>query len=111
MAAIIAAATIAVTSTAYCLPGKMADGTQVRAGSVANNHYALGTKVTIRPSPTGRRRFVVRDRIGWGTELDFWMPTCAAARRWGRRTVRITVGWPRKRYRYVLEPRNARVAP
>lgn len=89
------ATAIAVVSTAYCLGGTMADGTGVRAGSVAHNGYPLGTHLTIDPSPTGRRRFIVRDRIGWGTELDFWTPSCASARAWGRRQVTIRLGWPR----------------
>lgn len=95
MSALIAAA-IAVSSTAYCDTGLMADGTYTRPGSIANNFYALGTHVTVRPSPTGRRRFVVRDRIGWGSQLDFWMPSCAQARVWGRRRVRVTLGWPHR---------------
>lgn len=94
MTAVLLTAVIA-HSTAYCLPGTMADGTHVRPGSVAHNGYALGTKLTIKPSPTGRRRFVVRDRIGWGTELDFWHPSCSGAIAWGRRRVTVKVGWPR----------------
>lgn len=84
---------IATSSTAYCLQGRMADGTYVRAGSIAHNGYPLGTHVTVSPSPTGRRHFVVRDRIGWGTQLDFWLGSCAAARSWGRRTVHVLRGW------------------
>lgn len=80
---------VAVVSTAYCLSGTMADGTHVRAGSVASNRYPLGTHLIISNSPTGRKEWVVRDRIGWGTELDFWLPTCDQARHWGRRTVHI----------------------
>ncbi len=80
---------LAVVSTAYCLSGVMADGTGVRAGSVASNRYPLGTVLEVTPAPAGRRRWIVRDRIGWGTELDFWLPTCAAARTWGRRVVRL----------------------
>jgi 3D (Asp-Asp-Asp) domain-containing protein len=91
---------IAVVSTAYCLSGQMADGSQVRDGSVASNGFPLGAELEIRPSPTGRRYFKVRDRIGWGTELDFWLPTCSAARSWGRRTVHIR----RARWAAVLVP-------
>jgi 3D (Asp-Asp-Asp) domain-containing protein len=95
MAALIAAAAIAAstTSTGYCLTGAMADGSYTRAGSIAHNGYPLGTRVTVWPSPTGRRHFVVRDRIGWGTELDFWLPSCSWALRWGRRTVHVQRGW------------------
>jgi len=94
--ALLAAAVIA-GSTGYCLNGTMADGTWTRPGSVAHNGYPLGTRLTIAPSPTGRRRFVVRDRIGWGTELDFWVSSCARAIAWGRRTVKVRVGWPKRR--------------
>lgn len=80
-------------STAYCLNGQMADGSQTRAGSVAANNYRLGTKLTISPSPSGRRFFVVRDRIGYGSQLDIWTPSCSQARQWGRRQVTIRVGW------------------
>lgn len=86
---------VAVVSTAYCLSGVMADGSYVRTGSVAHNGYPLGTRVTITPSFFGRRRFVVRDRIGWGTDLDIWTPYCGTAFAWGRRVVRIRVGWRR----------------
>jgi 3D (Asp-Asp-Asp) domain-containing protein len=87
-------------STGYCLRGTMADGTYTRAGSVAQNGYPLGTRLWITPSPTGQRRFVVRDRIGWGTQLDFWTPTCGQAIAWGRRVVHVHVGWPKLRARW-----------
>jgi 3D (Asp-Asp-Asp) domain-containing protein len=96
LTAITPAKALAETSTGYCLHGTMADGSFTRAGSVAHNGYRLGTRLTIWPSPTGQRRFVVRDRIGWGTELDFWVPSCSTAISWGRRAVHVRVGW-RKR--------------
>lgn len=80
---------IVVTSTAYCLSGTMADGTGVRWGSVASNQFPLGTVLEVTPALAGRRRWTVRDRIGWGTQLDFWAPSCQIARGWGRRPVRI----------------------
>src|SRR4051794_11315817 len=57
----------------------MADGSWTREASVAPNHHPLGTALEVTPAPTGRRRWVVRDRIGWGTELDFWRPSCGLA--------------------------------
>lgn len=86
-----------VEATAYCLLGTMADGTYTRAGSVAHNGYALGTKLTIND-----RRYIVRDRIGHGTTLDIWMPSCAQAIAWGRRTVKVREGWWKKRGRVVF---------
>ena len=92
---LVLAAGVPTGSTAYCLHGTMADGTGVRAGSIAHNGYRLGTHLSISPSPSGTRRFVVRDRIGWGTQLDSWVPSCAQALAWGRRTVYVRVGWRR----------------
>jgi hypothetical protein len=80
-------------ATAYCLRGRMADGTFVRYGSVANNRFRLGTHIRVYPRVFGIRRWVVRDRIGWGTDWDFWTPSCWQARQFGRRYVRIVVGW------------------
>ncbi len=79
-------------STSYCLSGRMADGSYVRAGSVAMNRHPLGTRIVlVGQTFRGRRRFVVRDRIGHGSELDFWSPSCAASIRWGRKTVRYRI--------------------
>lgn len=103
------AATILVTSTAYspCSSGSvMADGTRTRPGSVAHNGYPFGTKLTIWPSPTGRRRFTVRDRIGHGTELDFWVADCHQAIQWGRRVVHVREGWFRLRATVKVKPRR-----
>lgn len=80
------------SSTSYC-PGSsgqtMADGTHVRWGSAASNRHPLGTRIVlVGVSFRGRHRFVIRDRIGSGSDLDLWAPTCVASRQWGRRTVR-----------------------
>lgn len=87
---------VAVMSTAYCLAGTMADGSAVRGGSLASNQYPLGTILEVQPALGGRRRWTVRDRIGWGTRLDFWSPSCRNAFAWGRRIVRIRP-WQRRR--------------
>lgn len=105
VSAIVAAAVVlapappaaATTSTSYCLRGTMADGSYTRAGSAAHNGLALGTRITVRPAPFGRSRWVVRDRIGWGTDVDFWAPSCGQAMAYGRRAVSVTVGWARSR--------------
>jgi 3D (Asp-Asp-Asp) domain-containing protein len=93
-------AAIWVTSTNYspCSAGSyMADGSRVRFGSVAMNMLPLGTRVTLHPGLYGRHRFTVRDRIGWGTQLDIWTPSCGAAIAYGRHAQRVAVGWRRKR--------------
>lgn len=61
------------------------------------NRHPLGTHIRIRGvysggrligrAVGGLRMFTVRDRIGWGTELDFWSPSCSWSRLFGRRTV------------------------
>jgi 3D (Asp-Asp-Asp) domain-containing protein len=97
--ATVAASLAALTanSTAYspCSAGSiMADGTHVRLGSVAMNRHPLGTRITLTSrSFYGMRRFTVRDRIGYGSDLDFWTPSCRAALAWGRRTVTYRIGW------------------
>jgi 3D (Asp-Asp-Asp) domain-containing protein len=87
-----------VTSTGYCLTGTTASGYRLTGSptvnmrrTVASNDFRLGTRLYIKPSPTGMRHFIVRDRIGHGTQLDFWIPKCGNALRWGRRTVTIRV--------------------
>lgn len=96
VAAALACPGAAEAATAYspCSAGTvMADGTGVRRGSLAHNGYALGTRVWATPAVFGRHRWTVRDRIGHGTEADFWTPSCSQAVAFGRRSVRITVGW------------------
>lgn len=84
----------AVESTAYCLTGSMANGQKARRGAVA-----MGTKERPWP-PLGSlvwvkeldQVFVVEDRIGHGSQLDFAMPgSCQEAKDWGRRTVHVIV--------------------
>lgn len=98
----IASGWIATVSTAYCLTGTMADGSYTREASVAHNGFPLGTRITVSPPFQGRRRFIVRDRIGWGTQLDFWTPRCATAFAWGRRTVYVRRGWAPRRHRVIV---------
>lgn len=84
-------------STAYCLTGNMANGEPARQGAVAMGTRAdpwppLGTVVEVSDSPWGPGRFVVEDRIGHSSQLDFAMPgDCGGAVAWGRRPVTATV--------------------
>jgi len=83
-------------ATAYCLRGTMADGSYTRPGSAAHNGLRLGTRIRLIgrvAGPRGRRRYVIRDRIGYGTQLDLWTGSCSTAIRWGRRNVRFRLGW------------------
>lgn len=103
---------LAVVTTSYCLLGTMADGSYTRAGSAANNRLPLGTQITVDPPFLNRRRWTVRDRIGWGTELDLWAPSCALSRSFGRRTTTMRVGWPKlyaRRHHRPIRPPSERI--
>lgn len=79
-----------VTSTAYCLQSRTATGGHGFVGSVAFDYARLGTRIHVSQSPTGVRMHTVNDRTDGRTGLDFWVPSCAQARAWGRRTVRVS---------------------
>lgn len=85
-----------VDTTAYCLHGTMANGAQTSRRSAASNILRLGTKIRLTGSqtgPQGMRRYVIRDRIGHGTSLDLWTPSCHTAFGFGRRRVSFKIGW------------------
>jgi 3D (Asp-Asp-Asp) domain-containing protein len=84
----------AFKATAYCLRGKTASGRYVRRGIVAADPRVLplGTRIHLSGGRyTGN--YVVADTGGKikGRILDIWVPSCAEARRWGRRTVKVKV--------------------
>jgi hypothetical protein len=94
--ATLAIAAAPTDATSYCLHGVMADGTPTRPGAVAHNGYPLGTRIQVWPPVFGLTRWVVRDRIGWGTSIDFWAPSCALSRAFGRQRIRVALGWPQR---------------
>jgi 3D (Asp-Asp-Asp) domain-containing protein len=80
-----------VDAVAYHLPGRTALGIPVRLGVVAVDPrlIPLGTKLHIPGYGPGIAADVgtaIKGRI-----IDLWMPNTNAARKWGRRTVTITV--------------------
>lgn len=80
-----------VDAVAYSLPGSTALGIPVRKGVVAVDPrlIPLGTKLHIPGYGPGIAADVgtaIKGRI-----IDLWFPTTTAARKWGRRTVTITV--------------------
>lgn len=98
-----AAVSYRASSTAYslCSSGTvMADGTGVRVGSVASNRHPLGTRLEVLDGPAAGR-YTVRDRIGYGSDLDIWMASCSAAIAYGRRVVAVRVGWRVRRGRVL----------
>jgi 3D (Asp-Asp-Asp) domain-containing protein len=80
-----------VDAVAYHLPGKTALGIPVRKGVVAVDPklIPLGTKLFV----PGYGQAIAAD-VGTGIKgriIDLWFPSTALARKWGRRTVVITV--------------------
>jgi 3D (Asp-Asp-Asp) domain-containing protein len=83
--------TLVVDAVAYHLPGRTASGLPVGVGVIAVDPTVipLGTRVYV----PGYGPAVAAD-VGSaikGSIIDLWMPSTAAARAWGRRTVTITV--------------------
>ncbi len=83
--------TLVVDAVAYHLPGHTTSGLPVGMGVVAVDPgvIPLGTRLFIPgygPGIAADTGSAVRGNI-----IDLWMPSNAAARRWGRRTVTITI--------------------
>ena len=83
--------TLVVDAVAYHLPGRTASGLPVGPGIVAVDPSVipLGTRMFIPgygPGVAADTGTAVKGNI-----IDLWMPSTAAARRWGRKTVTITV--------------------
>jgi len=82
---------LTVDAVAYHLPGKTASGLRCAKGAVAVDPklIPLGTHMYV----PGYGAAVAAD-VGTavkGRIIDLWMPTDAAARKWGRKTITITV--------------------
>lgn len=81
------------TATAYCLRGRTAMGHGVRRGLVAADPRVLklGSRINMGAGSYSGQ-YLVSDTGGAikGRRIDIWVPSCAEARRFGRRT--ITVG-------------------
>jgi 3D (Asp-Asp-Asp) domain-containing protein len=84
------------TASAYCLNGKTQSGVRTRKGIIAADPRVLprGSIVWIY-GPTGRRQgtYTVADTGGSvkGREIDIFMPSCRAAKRFGVRRMRVAV--------------------
>lgn len=79
-----------VSSTAYCLTGRMASGKFVYAGAAAMNGVRLGSRYRVLDGPRAGATFTIEDRIGHSSGFDIAYPgNCAAARQYGRRTISI----------------------
>jgi 3D (Asp-Asp-Asp) domain-containing protein len=83
----------AFRATAYCLRGRTASGSGVRRGIVAADPRVLplGSRIQISAGAYSGT-YVVADTGGVikGRILDIWVPSCAEANRFGRRTITVT---------------------
>lgn len=81
-------------ATAYCLKGRTALGSGVRRGIVAADPriLPLGTRINI-DAGSYSGTYTVADTGGAvrGRILDIWVPSCAEANRFGRKTVKVSV--------------------
>ncbi|MBK9163737.1 MAG: hypothetical protein IPM21_07480 [Acidobacteria bacterium] len=81
-------------ATAYCLRGRTASGAMVRRGIIAADPRVLrlGTKVYIDGGGQSGE-YLVADTGGAikGNKIDIWMASCADARRFGRRTISLSL--------------------
>jgi 3D (Asp-Asp-Asp) domain-containing protein len=82
------------TATAYCLKGRTAMGHGVRRGIIAADPRVLrlGSRVNLGGGAYSGQ-YLVSDTGGRikGRKIDIWVPSCAEARRFGRRTVSLGV--------------------
>jgi 3D (Asp-Asp-Asp) domain-containing protein len=82
------------TATAYCLKGRTALGHGVRRGIIAADPriLRLGSRVNLGAGSYSGQ-YLVSDTGGRikGKKIDIWVPSCAEARRFGRRTVTLGV--------------------
>ncbi|PYS98335.1 MAG: hypothetical protein DMF63_16930 [Acidobacteria bacterium] len=82
------------TATAYCLQGRTAMGHGVRRGIIAADPrlLRLGSRVNLGAGAYSGQ-YLVSDTGGGikGRRIDIWVPSCAEARRFGRRTVQIGI--------------------
>ena len=82
------------TATAYCLQGRTATGSGVRRGIIAADPrlLRLGSRISLGAGAYSGS-YLVADTGGAvkGRRIDIWVPSCAEARRFGRRTVNISM--------------------
>jgi 3D (Asp-Asp-Asp) domain-containing protein len=81
-------------ATAYCLKGRTASGGGVRRGIVAADTRVLplGTRINISAGAYSGT-YTVADTGGAvrGRILDIWVPSCAEANKFGRRSIKVAV--------------------
>ena len=78
-----------LSSTSYCQSGTTASGKQTYPGEVAGNMWPLGTRLKILSGEHAGETVTVEDRIGWGSQLDFFDPSCHGAIKYGREQISV----------------------
>ena len=109
--------TLKVSVTAYCLGGKTASGLKARTGIAAADPDVLPIGSVIRLRPTSGQTkhagvYTILDTGGdiQGRRVDIHIPSCAEARRFGRRSMVADVlrqGWTPDQSRDFYHPRRA----
>jgi 3D (Asp-Asp-Asp) domain-containing protein len=84
---------IVLNTTSYCQGSITSAGIAPYLGEVAvvDGAFPLGTRIKVYPPVYGLTHFRVEDHIGWGSEMDFYNPSCSAAIDYGRRDETIRV--------------------
>ena len=83
--------TMSVSSTSYCQSGTMASGLQTYIGAAAGNMWPLGTRLLVLSGAHRGTTVAIEDRIGWGSQLDFFSWSCADAWKYGREQIEVEV--------------------
>lgn len=83
--------TLAVLATAYCLSGTTASGLPVHHGAIAVDPRVIPMGTRLFVPGYGRGRALDTGSAVKGLHVDLWMASCAQARLWGVRRVRIRV--------------------
>jgi len=85
----------AFTATAYCIEGTTATGAETARGIVAADPDVLpfGTVIRIRGLKSHNGVYTVKDsgRRIKGREIDLFMPSCSAAKEFGRQPVTVSI--------------------
>jgi hypothetical protein len=87
----VAPPVVSLSSTSYCQSGTMADGQQTYVGAVAGNLWQLGTWLHVITGSHAGETVQVLDRIGWGSQLDFFSWSCKRAWDYGRQQILVEV--------------------
>ena len=72
----------------------MADGEQTYIGAAAGNLWRFGTRIKILSGRLAGTIVTISDRIGWGSQLDIFNPSCAWAIQYGRERIEVQIVRP-----------------